>query len=71
MKYLTMVKVELDGENKTIYIPEKLAEHGKSLRLKDHFGNWEEGWIVTATYRVCLAESIIKGDKGYEEVEEY
>lgn len=35
---------------KTTWIPEKFAEVGKVLKLKDDAGNWEDGWLVIKVY---------------------
>lgn len=42
------------------WIPSPFAIVGKVLRLKNRRSEWEDGWVVQATYGVIAEETLVK-----------
>jgi len=39
-------KIVNNGRSQVTWVPEKFAVVGKVLKLKDDYGDWENGWVV-------------------------
>jgi hypothetical protein len=48
----------------TSWIPEKFAEKGRILRLKNR-GEWEDGWEVVETWTRREAEKVEAGERDH------
>jgi hypothetical protein len=51
----------VDGKFDVVWIPEKFAQKGRSIRIKDDNGSWEDGWKVMEVYtRKAFSEIELK-----------
>jgi hypothetical protein len=47
------------------WIPEKFAHVGKSLKLRDDSGNWNDGWLVKELYNYRSANFVLSHERDW------
>jgi hypothetical protein len=52
-------KTETGVIKTTTYLPQKYAEVGAELRLRDEDNNWTYGWVVDAAHEPLIAEDLL------------
>ena len=55
-----------DGVKIVSWIPQSVALKGRTIRLKDDNGEWEEGWVVDETYQTRPAEERFAASQLYK-----
>jgi len=47
------------------WIPAEYAVMGKTLKIKDDYGNWRNGWVVDQIYSIRNQEFVLRHERDW------